>query len=367
MPRGCDQSDVTASWGRSPGTVRQQSPEVVVHLFPGQGDFSVSPLVRAVGDHPVVRAAVAEVFGQVDEASSAYGIPALGPALLGDAPPSGRELAAAPIGTPQVALFGASMAIHRALCAIGAVPQRMVAVSFGEIAALTAAGVFGLTEGTHIACRLSRYLSRCRGGMTLVAAGAGTTGQLIAAAATGRVAVACVNDPEETVLSGPAQELERVEERAAKEGVDAVRLRVPFASHHPSLAHQARGFAASIRSLRRHPGHTPVHSAVHGGPYGRGDDVYQGLAACLTSPARLPEVLSPAAAPGPALLLESGTGAALTRNAQRVLARREDAVVARSPLGEPDFPWERPDRLGRPAGPRAGPHAAQRAPQGEIA
>ncbi|GAA2617401.1 hypothetical protein GCM10009863_34100 [Streptomyces axinellae] len=358
--------------GQLPGTVLQQPSEAVVHLFPGQGDFAISPLARAIREHPVVRAAVTEVFAQVDEASSQYGIPALGAALLGDAPPSGRELAAAPIGTPQVALFGASMAIHRALCAIGAAPQRMVAVSFGEIAALTAAGVFGIPEGTHIACRLSRYLSRCRGGMTLVAAGPAAAGQLIAAAATARVAVACVNDPEETVLSGPAQELERVEEHAAEQGVDAVRLRLPFASHHPALAHQAKEFAASIRTLPRRPAHTPVHSAVHGGPYGRGDDVYQGLAACLTSPARLPEVLRPAVASGPALLLEAGTGAALTRNARRVLAQREHAqreetVVARSPLGDPDFPWERPERLGPSAAvPWARPHTAHRAPQGEA-
>ncbi|MGP3975617.1 acyltransferase domain-containing protein [Streptomyces sp. 8N114] len=343
------------------------SREIVVHLFPGQGDFAVSPLVRAARDHSVVRAAVAEVFAQVDAVSDAYGVPALGPALLGDAPPSGRELAAGPLGTSQVALFGASMAIHRALCAVGAAPHRMVAVSFGEIAALTAAGVFGVPDGTHIACRLARFLSRCRGGMTMLAAGNGEAERLIAAAATRRVAVACVNDPYETVLSGPVQELGRVEERAADQGVDAVRLRLPFSSHHPSLTTQAEGFAAAIRTVPAQPAHTPVHSAVRGGPYGRGDDVYAGLAACLTRPARLPELLARAAAPGPTLLLESGTGQALTRNAQRVLAQQESAVVARSPLHDPDFPWERPDRLHRTGATEDRHRTARRQPQGENA
>ncbi|MBO8192203.1 acyltransferase domain-containing protein [Streptomyces oryzae] len=347
------------------------SPETVVHLFPGQGDFAVSPLIRAARTHAVVRAAATEVFAQIDEVSDAYGVPALGPALLGDTPPSGRELAAGPLGTTQVALFGASMAIHRALCAIGAAPRRIVAVSFGEIAALTAAGVFGLRDGTHIACRLSRFLSRCRGGMTMLAAGAGEAERLVAAAGVSRVAVACVNDPAETVLSGPVQELDQVEERAADLGVTAVRLRLPFSSHHPSLTEQAEGFAAAIRTLPAQPAHTPVHSAVHGGPYGRGDDVYAGLAACLTHPARLPGVLGRAAAPGPALLLESGTGQALTRSAQRVLARHGSAVLARSPLAEPDFPWERPDRLHRPGAPEEEPRPAHRPahrePQGESA
>ncbi|NSC19882.1 acyltransferase domain-containing protein [Streptomyces albus subsp. chlorinus] len=339
----------------------------VVHLFPGQGDFAVSPLAGAARAHPVVRVAVADVFAQVDEVSAAYGIPALGPALLGGTPPSGRELAAGPVGTPQVALFGASLAIHRALCAIGAAPRRMVAVSFGEIAALTAAGVFGVPDGTHIACRLSRFLSRCRGGMTVLAAGAGEAEQLIGHAATRRVAVACVNDPGETVLSGPVQELDRLEERAADHGVDAVRLRLPFSSHHPSLTAEAEGFAAAIRTLPAQPAHTPVHSAVHGGPYGRGDDVYAGLAACLTHPARLPGVLGRAAAPGPTLLLEAGTGQALTRNARRILAGQGSAFTAHSPLQEPDFPWERPHRLHRTGTPGSGHRTPHREAQEEIA
>ncbi|MFI8849082.1 acyltransferase domain-containing protein [Streptomyces sp. 891-h] len=357
MPRAYDRPGLPpAPWA---------PPAETIHLFPGQGDFAVSPLVRAVRAHPVVRTAVAEVFAQVDEVSAAYGIPALGPALLGDTPPSGRTLAAGPVGTPQVALFGASMALHRALCAVGAAPRRMVAVSFGEIAALTAAGVFGVPDGTHLACRLSRWLSRCRGGMTVLATGIDEAERLITAAAARRVAVACVNDPDETVLSGPVRELDQVEERAAEHGVDTARLRLPFSSHHPSLTTQAEGFAAAIRTLPARPAHTPVHSAVRGGPYGRGDDVYAGLAACLTSPARLPAVLDRAVAHGPALLLECGTGQALTRSARRVLKHR-DGIAAYSPLNSPDFPWERPDRLHRAAAPGA-PGTAQHQPQGEIA
>lgn len=325
------------------------APPVIVHLFPGQGDFATTPLVRATRAHPVVRAAAATVFARIDEVSTGYGIPPLRPALLGDRPPSGRDLAAAPVGTPQVAQLGAALTAHRALCAVGAAPHRIVAVSFGEIAALTAAGVWDLATATHLACRLSRYLARCPGGMTLLATGERAARGLVDAAGGRHVAVACVCDPGETLLSGPSQELYRVERRAAEDGVSATRLRLPFGSHHPSLTAQAEGFAAAIRSLPARPAHTTVYSAVRGGPYGPGDDVHQGLADCLTRPARLPEVLARGADADAALLLETGTGRALTRNARRVLRGRA-GVTARSALADPDFPWEHPHHLLAPAG-----------------
>ncbi|MFD5317380.1 acyltransferase domain-containing protein [Streptomyces sp. NPDC127098] len=328
-------------------------PPVVVHMFPGQGDFSVTPLVRAVRTRPVVRAAAAEVFARIDEVSDGYGIPALGPALLGDRPPSGRELAAGPVGTPQVALFGAALTVHRALCAAGAVPERMVAVSFGEIAALTAAGVWSPADGTHIACRLSRYLAHCRGGMTLLAAGESEARRLIDTAGSRRTVVACVNDPDTTVLSGPSLELRQVERCAGDRGVGAAPLRLSFASHHPSLTAEAEGFAAAIRTLTPRPAHTMVYSAVHGGPYGKTDDLHQALADCLTRPARLPRVLARATDAGPALLLETGIGETLTRSARRVLSQRE-GVRAHSPLADPDFPWDRPRRLLLTDAPRQG-------------
>jgi [acyl-carrier-protein] S-malonyltransferase len=326
------------------GPAAPQAPPVVIHLFPGQGDFSVTPLVRAVRDHPLVRSAVAEVFAPIDEVSGEYGIPELGPALLSGSPPSGRDLAAAATGTAQVAMFGASLAAHRALCAVGAAPHRMLAVSFGEIAALTAAGAFGIAGGTHITCRLARVLAGCHGALTLLAASEAAAERLVTAAGARRVAVACVNSPGETVVCGPVRDLHRVERHAAERGIAATRLRLPFMAHHPSLTRQAEEFRAAIGTVPARQAHTPVHSAVHGGPYAKGCDVRRGMADCLVRPARLPDVLAAAAAPPPALLLETGTGQALTRSARRTLAGRP-GTAALSTLADPGFPWERPREL----------------------
>ncbi|MFE0188445.1 ACP S-malonyltransferase [Streptomyces sp. NPDC058989] len=327
-------------------------PRQVVHLFPGQGDFAVSPLVRAARAHSCVRTAVAEVFGEAEEAGREFGITPLAEALLGDSPPSGRDLAAATVGTAQLALFCSSMAVHRALCAIGAAPDQVLGVSFGEIAALTAAGVFDIATGARIACLLAQQLTHCAGGLTLIGAGECRTHALLRGAGCPELALACVNDPGETVVSGPVAALATVEEFARRQGVPASRLRLPFSSHHPSLTGPADAFAASIRQLAARPARMPVLSAVHGGPYGPGDDVRRGLANCLIRPARLPKVLHQLTTRRTALLLEAGTGSSLTRNAQHTLPPA--AARAHAPLADPKFPWTQ--AAAQASSPTGGPH-----------
>ncbi|MET9479741.1 acyltransferase domain-containing protein [Streptomyces sp. NPDC006638] len=320
----------------SPGTV----PRATLHLFPGQGDFALTPLVKGLRAHPPLRDAVTGVFEEVDRVAVAHGLAPLGPRLVADDPPSGRDLAEGPPGTAQLALFGASLSVHRALCAAGRVPERLLAVSFGEIPALVAAGCFTVSDGAHIALRLGQLLHDCPGGLTLLGAGEESAHALVrsAGAALGpageRVVVACVNDAHETVLAGPLPALARVEKLAHERGLPATRLRLPFLSHHPSLGRTAAAFAAFVATLPARPPLLPVHSAVAQGVHGPGTDLPAALAHCLTRPARLPETLR-RAAPGPALLLEAGTGGALTRNARHVVP----GALALAPLAAPGFDW----------------------------
>ncbi|WP_438489750.1 acyltransferase domain-containing protein [Streptomyces sp. S186] len=269
-----------------------------------------------------------------------FGIAPLTKALLSDTPPSGRELADGSVGTPQLALFCSSVAVHRALCSAGLAPDAVLGVSFGEIAALTAAGVFEVAEGARIACLLARQLACCEGGMTLVGVGEADTEALLRRTGSPALALACVNAPDECLVSGPLPELRILEELAARQGVTAARLRLPFSSHHPALTGPADAFAAGIGHLAPRPARVPVHSAVHGGPYGPRDDVHRGLANCLIHPFRLPPVLRRISAGGRALILEAGTGQALTHSIRQTLP--PEVAGAHAPLADPAFPWSRP-------------------------
>lgn len=313
-------------------------PRRSVHLFPGQGDFSVSTLVGALRVGSGMRSAVEEIFEQVDDVAVERGLTALGPRLLGAQPPSGRELAHAPTGTVQMALFGASLVVHRALCRSYGLPSAVVGVSFGEIAALTAAGVLTVTDGARAAHDLALVLASCPGGLTLLSCSEQEAHRLLEESGTAGTVVAVVNDDHSVVVAGPVAELTRVEKTAVDTSVTAVRLRLPFSSHHPELGFAAEAFAKSLRAYPRSAARCAVYSAVAGRRYRPEDDVAERLADCLIRPAVVPTVLRQVAELRPDALFEAGTGDALARSARRVLAAAS-APPVHAPLVEPDFPW----------------------------
>ncbi|MER5642127.1 acyltransferase domain-containing protein [Kitasatospora sp. NPDC002227] len=324
-----------------------------IHLFPGQGDFSLAALQAVLPRAPLLRAAVAEVFTEADPVGGEFGVSPLGPRLLGRAPPSSRELAEEAVGTVQFALYGVSLAIHHALSRSGRPPDGLLAVSFGEIAALVAAGSLPVADGARLACRLGLLLHGTGGGMTLLQASVQRAQALLCAAAAPEIVLACVNDAREVVISGPLGPLREVEQAAERAGLRAQRLRLPFLAHHPRLRRQAETFTAFARALPLQPPRLPVYSAVTGAEHTDRTDLAQVLGRCLTDPADLPAALRLATRPPPGqpttgpppvvpVFLEAGTGQALTTSVRRQLP----AAQAWAPLADRTFPW--PDRLPAP-------------------
>ncbi|WP_438296078.1 acyltransferase domain-containing protein [Streptomyces sp. HUAS TT7] len=311
----------------------------VIHLFAGQGDFTVSALVRACRQGGPLRQPAEDVLPEVDRAGAEHGLPPLTPWLLGPNPPSTRQLSEAPTGTLQLALYAASLTVHQALAASHGSPAALVAVSFGEIAALAAAGAYSVAEGARIAYDLTRILATCPGGLTLLACSERTAVAILHSLGTAQVVVAVVNDGQETIVSGPEAELEAVEKYAAGRDVAAARLRLPFSSHHPALGPQAEEFAAALRSRTVHPARSPVYSAVAGRVYTQNEDLPRRLADCLVRPAHLPRLLHTLTAHRQAnAFFEAGTGSALSRSVRRVLAGRPQVSV-HAPLADPAYAW----------------------------
>jgi [acyl-carrier-protein] S-malonyltransferase len=262
--------------------------------------------------------------------------------------PDAYRAAARTPGVPQVAAYTASVAVDRVLRASGVVPAFAVGQSFGEIAALVCAGAFSITDGARIAVSAVEVLARrgAGGGMGLLETTEDDTRAVIAesarraraarearqvpdahrvrpggrlgarSAVSGEVVVACLNAPSATVVSGPDAELDAVLETARDRGVRAVRLAVPYLSHHPAMAGADHEWYETIRRFPRRPLETAVHSPVRGRAYRDDDDLHRALADCIVRPVRLPDTLAEVAKAGATMFVEAGAGDALCRCAR---------------------------------------------------
>ncbi|MFF1374651.1 SDR family NAD(P)-dependent oxidoreductase [Streptomyces sp. NPDC058308] len=109
----------------------------------------------------------------------------------------------------QAGLFALQVGLARLWESVGVRPDVVVGHSVGEIAAAYVAGVFSLED----ACRVVGARARLMGGLPeggAMCAVQATPEELSGELAGSAVSVAAVNTPDSTVISGPADEVERV-------------------------------------------------------------------------------------------------------------------------------------------------------------
>ncbi|EID52361.1 polyketide synthase family protein [Saccharomonospora xinjiangensis XJ-54] len=260
-------------------------------VFPGQGAQWVGMAADLIGTDEVFTTAlvecesalvpwvdfsVSEVLGGADEE------------LLGR------------VDVVQPVLWAVMVALAAVWRARGVAPSVVVGHSQGEIAAATVAGLLSVAEGARLVATRSRLIARelsGRGGMLAVDAGidevrrwaedadervprdpapvadsADSVGSCVASASGGaRVAVAVVNGPGQTVLSGDRSVLESVAAECAERGVRVRWLPVDYASHSPQVAAVREEWLATAGAVETTPGTVPMVSSVTGEPVGFGD------------------------------------------------------------------------------------------------
>jgi [acyl-carrier-protein] S-malonyltransferase len=218
--------------------------------------------------------------------------------------------------------YAISVILARLLTAAGMAPAAIVGVSFGEIAAMVCGGAFDVADGARAVLALNAAYRPAEGrGAMVVVTGAGEEDcrRLLAESGIDDLVLACVNSPDQTVVSGPA---EAVEKLLAQPGPKMTRLPVPYCAHHPALGQVRESFLAGMRELRQRPLRVPVHSPTQRRAYADGDDLREALADSLIKPVYLPQALRHLGAEGQGarrLFIELGAGKALVRCVQRTL------------------------------------------------
>jgi [acyl-carrier-protein] S-malonyltransferase len=200
----------------------------------------------------------------------------------------------------------------------------MAGHSLGEITALVAADAIDAPDGLRLVAARGRLMQDSRGG-GMLAVRAREREPVEEVAAETQLTIANDNAPDQLVLSGALDALDRAEELLRERKVRAKRLPVGGAFHSPLMEPAVAPFREVVEQVDFREPRVPVLSCVTAAPF---EDVREQLVAALTHPVRWTEVMGALRERGANTFVETGPGRVLTNLVRKSL----DGVEAEAPL-----------------------------------
>ncbi|MEG6511770.1 amino acid adenylation domain-containing protein [Desulforamulus ruminis] len=239
----------------------------------------------------------------------------------------------------QPMLFALEYALASLWMSLGVQPSIVMGHSVGEYAAASVAGVFSLEDGLKLMAARGRLMQQLPHGGKMVA--------LMAPADRvepallpydGRIAVAAVNGPENTVISGPGKDVEEVVQKLAAEEIGAVPLAVSHAFHSPLMNPMIEDFAKIAREITYHKPSLPLVSNITGQMV-RGDEVCRPGYWCehIRKPVQFSASMQTLWQEGYALFLEIGPNPVLSRLGEQCLAGKNSTWLPSLKRGSSDW------------------------------
>lgn len=278
-------------------------------VFPGQGSQFVG-----MADPWTAHEAGREVLAQADEA--------LGRDVVAGCH---EEAQLATTDFVQPALLACDVAAFRVLEAMGVEAMGAAGHSLGEFAALVAAGVLDLSDALRLVVVRGRAMQAAgeeRPGTmaALLGAGAKAASELCDAARGDDVLiVANENSPQQTVISGTIEAIERAEALAAERRIRAVRLKVAGAFHSPLMEPAAAPLIEAIRGVAFRAPRFPVAANVSGELTSDPQELSSLLERHVVSAVRWERCARSLAQAGADTFVEAGPGDVLTKLAKRAV------------------------------------------------
>ena len=168
--------------------------------------------------------------------------------------------------SPQVVQLGATcvqIALFRLYQSWGIQLTVVVGHSLGEYAALYAAGVLSITDTIYLVGKRATLLQeKCTAGshsMLAIKASASSVSRFLE---PGACEIACINAPEETVLSGTNLNIDMLADDLKENGFKTTKLSIPFAFHSAQVELILDEFEKSARGVKFNAPSVPVISPL---------------------------------------------------------------------------------------------------------
>lgn len=255
----CDLADaVGVLKGADPNRVLTQDAaqeRTVAFMFPGQGAQYVGMAAELYREEKVFRA-------EVDRCSEILR-PQIDFDLRGAITLSARlsEQQLQQTALAQLTLFVVEYALARRWMSLGIRPTAMIGHSVGEFVAACLAGVFSLEDALGVIAVRGQMMQALPPGAMLAV---GAPAEELALTLDGRISVAAINGPSNTVLSGRAEVIDALAQRLSDQGVWNRRLDTFHAFHSEMMAPMIEPFTAAVSQRKLQPPQIPFISNVTG-------------------------------------------------------------------------------------------------------
>ena len=165
----------------------------------------------------------------------------------------------------QLATTSLQIALARLIRSFGVSPNAVVGHSLGEYAALNVAGVLSVSDALFLVGRRALLLQeRCERGthaMLAIKASPSTVARLLAGTV---YEIACVNGPDDTVISGENEQIGAARAIITKNGTKSVLLKVPFAFHSAQVTPILESFRTTAAGVKFYKPSIPVLCPLSG-------------------------------------------------------------------------------------------------------
>ncbi|AEI66904.1 type I polyketide synthase [Corallococcus macrosporus] len=302
-------------------------PGSTAFLFAGQGSFDPGLFLRLKALHPGMERELEAAAA----ACRAAGVDA-GPLLAAREVDDIRRALEQTPQLDQLGIYLSGVLGARWMQRQGASPDVFVGHSFGEIAAMTAAGAIDLSTGAQVVCQRIRALKALPddfGTLAAVALGEAEAVRAIAECGAAGLHIAGRNHARQTVVAGARGALERLRAQleGKGQGFTFVASRYPF--HHPGMAPAAKAFRATLDGVPMHAPRGRVYSPIERRAYVGGQpELADALASHLVRPFDFLGTVESLTRGGCTRFVDCGSTGVLARIVQKIIPAEAGAEVS---------------------------------------